>query len=135
MKESNYLVLTDSQRDYEFVIGVLEKEGYTNTENLSAGMWDDSSEQVLLAESETKSFREIRKNEIDSFTEEGENFYSYVIADTNPSIGAINQNAFFMADSIILVSNSSYDSIMGKDIMNNNELALTTPTLRYMYMM
>ena len=33
--------------------------------------------------------------------------YDYIILDTNPSMGILNQNAFMAADSIILVSNVS----------------------------
>lgn len=72
---------------------------------------------IRLVETEPHLYSKAAKEQLlENFIEKNEDFfkqYSYVIADTNPSIGAINQNAFFMADSIILVSNSSYDSIMG----------------------
>lgn len=39
--------------------------------------------------------------------------YDYIILDTNPSMGIINQNAFMSADSIVLVSDVSKKSIQG----------------------
>ena len=39
--------------------------------------------------------------------------YDYIILDTNPSMGIINQNAFMAADHIILVSDVSKKSIQG----------------------
>lgn len=39
--------------------------------------------------------------------------YDYILLDTNPSMGLINQNAFTAADSIVLVSDVSEESKMG----------------------
>lgn len=39
--------------------------------------------------------------------------YDYIILDTNPSMGIINQNAFMAADRIVLVSDVSKKSIQG----------------------
>lgn len=39
--------------------------------------------------------------------------YDYILFDTNPSTGLINQNAFVAADSIVLVSDISEESRMG----------------------
>lgn len=39
--------------------------------------------------------------------------YDYILIDTNPSMGVINQNAFVVADSIVLVSDISEESRMG----------------------
>lgn len=39
--------------------------------------------------------------------------YEYILCDTNPSTGLINQNAFVAADSIVLVSDVSEESRMG----------------------
>ena len=41
--------------------------------------------------------------------------YDYIIFDTNPSISSINQNAFYAADSIILVTDIDENSAMGID--------------------
>lgn len=50
--------------------------------------------------------------------------YDYIIIDTNPSMGIINQNAFFAADSIVLVSDISLNSIQGAELF----IALWTDT-------
>ena len=42
--------------------------------------------------------------------------YDYVIMDTNPSMGVVNQNAFMAADSIILVSDVSKKAIQGAQL-------------------
>ena len=39
--------------------------------------------------------------------------YDYILIDTNPSMGIVNQNAFVAADSIVLVSDISEESKMG----------------------
>jgi len=41
--------------------------------------------------------------------------YDYIIFDTNPSMSAVNQNAFMAADSIILVTDIDDNSAMGLD--------------------
>ena len=42
--------------------------------------------------------------------------YDYIIIDTNPSMGIVNQNAFYVADDIILVSDVSYNGIQGAEL-------------------
>ncbi len=42
--------------------------------------------------------------------------YDYILFDTNPSMGIVNQNAFLSADSIILVSDVSIKSIQGAQL-------------------
>ena len=42
--------------------------------------------------------------------------YAYVLIDTNPSMGIVNQNAFLVADSIILVSDISLNGIQGTEL-------------------
>jgi len=41
--------------------------------------------------------------------------YRYIFADTNPNLYMINQNVFLAADSIIIVSDVSYNSISGAE--------------------
>ena len=41
--------------------------------------------------------------------------YDYILIDTNPNLGMINQNVFFAADSILLVSDISANSIQGAE--------------------
>ena len=42
--------------------------------------------------------------------------YDYIILDTNPSMGIVNQNAFMAADNIILVSDVSRKAIQGAQL-------------------
>ena len=42
--------------------------------------------------------------------------YDYIIMDTNPSMGIVNQNAFMAADEIILVSDVSQKAIQGAQL-------------------
>lgn len=45
-----------------------------------------------------------------------EEHYDYIIQDTNPSMGVVNQNAFLASDSIILVSDVSKKAIQGAQL-------------------
>ena len=45
-----------------------------------------------------------------------ENHYDYILIDTNPSMSVININAFYVADSIILTSDVSTNSINGAEL-------------------
>jgi chromosome partitioning protein len=42
--------------------------------------------------------------------------YAYILIDTNPSMGIVNQNAFLVADSIILISDVSLNGIQGAEL-------------------
>ena len=42
--------------------------------------------------------------------------YDYILIDTNPSMNIINQNAFVVADSIVLVSDVSLNGIQGAEL-------------------
>ena len=42
--------------------------------------------------------------------------YDYIFLDTNPSMGLLNKNAFYISDKIILVSDVSFNSIQGVDL-------------------
>lgn len=42
--------------------------------------------------------------------------YDYIIIDTNPSMGIVNQNAFMAADSVILISDVSKKAIQGAQL-------------------
>lgn len=42
--------------------------------------------------------------------------YDYIIMDTNPSMGTINENAFLVADSIVLVSDVSRKAVQGAEL-------------------
>jgi len=42
--------------------------------------------------------------------------YDYILIDTNPSMGIINQNAFLVADNVILISDVSLNGIQGAEL-------------------
>ena len=44
------------------------------------------------------------------------NKYVYILIDTNPSMGIVNQNAFLVADSVILVSDVSLNGVQGAEL-------------------
>ena len=44
--------------------------------------------------------------------------YDYVIVDTNPSMGIVNQNAFFVADSIVMVTDVSFNGAQGIEMFD-----------------
>ena len=45
--------------------------------------------------------------------------YDYILIDTNPSMSVINQNAFLLADSIVLVTDISEDGISGVELFSH----------------
>lgn len=57
----------------------------------------------------------ILANYIDTYKEELSE-YDYIIIDTNPSMGLINQNAFLAADSILLISDVDNNSRIGVEL-------------------
>lgn len=52
------------------------------------------------------------KNDHKEFFEQ----YDYILIDTNPSMGYCNQNAFMVADDIILVTDISYNGLTGVEL-------------------
>lgn len=63
--------------------------------------------------------RPAREAVLRNYLEDHANFfeqYDYVLLDTNPSMGVINQNAFTAADSIVLVTDIGEDGIEGAGI-------------------
>lgn len=44
--------------------------------------------------------------------------YDYIILDTNPSMGIINQNAFFVSDSILLITDISKNGLTGIELFD-----------------
>ena len=60
-----------------------------------------------------------REHYLQRWIERNENYlsqYDYIILDTNPSMGVVNQNAFVAADSIVLVSDVSRKAIQGAQL-------------------
>lgn len=60
--------------------------------------------------------RAARESVLHNYIEDNQEFfeqYDYILMDTNPSLGVINQNAFTAADSIVLVTDVGEDGIEG----------------------
>jgi chromosome partitioning protein len=60
-----------------------------------------------------------RENILSNFIMDNEkalSAYDYILVDTNPSMGVINQNAFLAADSVVLVSDISLNGIQGAEL-------------------
>lgn len=71
-----------------------------NLDLIPSTMYLNGTEQLLF----TRAYRE---QAMSHYIEKNKNFfqyYDYVIFDTGPNVGIINQNAFFVSDHIILVS-------------------------------
>lgn len=64
----------------------------------------------------TVSGRELLlRNYIEDY-EDTFSYYNYILIDTNPSMSIINQNAFLVSDSILLVSDVSMNSLEGSQL-------------------
>jgi len=60
-----------------------------------------------------------REQVLSLYIEENSNFfaqYDYIFIDTNPSMSIVNQNAFLISDSILLVSDISMNSLEGAQL-------------------
>ena len=72
---------------------------------------------IFLIETELNlTTRAGRETILNNYIEDNEEFFSrydYIVIDTNPSMGPVNQNAFYASDSIILVSDVDNNSRMG----------------------
>lgn len=63
--------------------------------------------------------RSAREWVLDNYITDNHEFfkqYDYILIDTNPSMGIVNQNAFTVADSIFLVTDISEDGIVGAEL-------------------
>ena len=66
--------------------------------------------------------RSAREWVMDNYIQDHKDFfeqYDYVLLDTNPSMGIVNQNAFTVADSIVLVTDVSEDGIAGVELFTH----------------
>ena len=75
-----------------------------------------------------------REQILNNFVSDNENVlkqYDYILIDTNPSMSIINQNAFFAADKIILITDVSANAIQGVEVFialwENNRKRLKKP--------
>lgn len=85
-----------------------------NLDLLASNIWLTETEMLLV----NRSGRErILYNYITDNKEIFEK-YDYIICDTNPSMSIINQNAFFIADSIILMTDISKNGLTGVELFD-----------------
>ena len=71
---------------------------------------------LMTATEFTMVNRAARETVLRNYIEDNQEFfkqYDYILMDTNPSLGVINQNAFNAADSIVLVTDVGEDGIEG----------------------
>lgn len=75
---------------------------------------------IFLIETELNLInRAARESVLANYIEENRDFfeqYDYILIDTNPSMGPVNQNAFTASDSIILVSDVDNNSRIGVEL-------------------
>lgn len=84
-------------------------EGLENLDLIPANIWLTATELNLVG----KVGRErMIANYLEDYAAELE-AYDVIIIDTNPSMGAINQSAFYAADNILLVTDVSWNGIQG----------------------
>ena len=89
-------------------------DGLENLDVLPSNIWLTETEMVLVN-------RSGRERILDNYINDNKDFFSqydYIICDTNPSMSIINQNAFYIADSIILVTDISKNGLTGIELFD-----------------
>lgn len=74
------------------------------------------SDIMLIATDLQIGSRAARERILGNYIDKNSDFfhsYDYIVIDTNPSMGIINQNAFYAADSIVLVADVDKNSLTG----------------------
>lgn len=75
---------------------------------------------ILLFKTEkSMSTKSNREHILENFIKNNKEYlakYDYIMIDTNPSMSVININAFYLADSIVLSSDTSINSISGAEL-------------------
>ena len=108
---------TYSSRDIFETPGVLPEDLVVNCPIEQLPNLDIIPSNILLTATELHiGSRAARERIMKNYFEDHKNFfeqYDYILIDTNPSMGIVNQNAFLMADSIILVTDVDDNSRIG----------------------
>lgn len=81
---------------------------------LASNIWLTETEMLLV----NRSSRERILYNYIADNKEVFDKYDYIICDTNPSMSIINQNAFFIADSIILMTDISKNGLTGVELFD-----------------
>lgn len=79
---------------------------------IQSNIWLTETEMTLVN-------RSAREYILSNYISDNKRFFSqydYVICDTNPSMSVINMNAFYIADSIVLVSDVSMNGLTGIEL-------------------
>ena len=97
-------VLLEEMRPEDVI--VKSEEGY----DLMPGNTDLTAAELELMDEQGREQR--LKRALDSVRDR----YDYIIIDTNPGLGLVNQNAFFAADSIVLVTDVSDNGLTGVEM-------------------
>lgn len=81
---------------------------------LPSNIWLTETEMLLVN-------RSGRERILDNYIADNKDFFSqydYIICDTNPSMSVINQNAFFIADGIVLITDISKNGLTGIELFD-----------------
>lgn len=85
-----------------------------NLDVLPSNIWLTETEMMMVN-------RSGRERILDNYMADNRKFferYDYIICDTNPSMSVINQNAFFIADSIVLITDISKNGLTGIELFD-----------------
>lgn len=85
-----------------------------NLDVLPSNIWLTETEMMLVN-------RSGRERILDNYISDNRAFferYDYIICDTNPSMSVINQNAFYVADSIVLITDVSKNGLTGIELFD-----------------
>lgn len=105
-------ILGNGKIDPESVIIKAPIESLPNLDLIPSTIWLTKTELQLVS-------RGGRERLLSNYIEDNAELfrkYDYILIDTNPSMGIVNQNAFFVADSIILVTDVSMNGIQGVEM-------------------
>jgi len=105
-------ILGNAKTDPEKVIIKAPIEELPNLDIIPSTIWLTKTELQLVSRG---SRERLLSNYIEDHPEVFEK-YDHILIDTNPSMGIVNQNAFFVADSIILVTDVSMNGIQGVEM-------------------
>ena len=85
-----------------------------NLDVLPSNIWLTETEMLLVNRSGRERILENYLTDNRAFFSQ----YDYIICDTNPSMSVINQNAFFIADSIVLITDVSKNGLTGIELFD-----------------
>ncbi len=105
-------ILEDINTNPEDCVTKYSEELLPNLDFIPSTMLLFATEMTLYSQQRGKDALEIYMSRHSDFFEK----YDYILFDTGPSMGIINQNAFYTADDIVLVADPSVNSVKGAEI-------------------